>query len=191
MWRNSEFASDSVSNLVRWQQKHKMLKEAFGDNAVSLTQTYKWYNHFKKQTDISWQWRAFWMTNMSCDEKCRKSVRGYCGRQKANDSQCLWHCQIVVWNMSANSVTSITSGALRQNLCPGCWTMTKRNTALPSVLSLRKRPKMTPASSPPSLQVMNVRIKDVTLRRSISHFSGRRQLHHDPRKYSKFKTMSN
>jgi hypothetical protein len=25
-----------------------MLKEAFGDNALGLTQTYKWFKHFKK-----------------------------------------------------------------------------------------------------------------------------------------------
>jgi hypothetical protein len=38
---NKKFASNSVSNLVRWQQKHKMLKEAFGNNALDLNQTYE------------------------------------------------------------------------------------------------------------------------------------------------------
>jgi hypothetical protein len=28
-------------------ETHKMLKEAFGDNALSLTQTYEWFKRFK------------------------------------------------------------------------------------------------------------------------------------------------
>jgi hypothetical protein len=28
-------------------ETHKTLKEAFGDNALGLTQTYKWFKHFK------------------------------------------------------------------------------------------------------------------------------------------------
>jgi hypothetical protein len=28
-------------------ETHKMLKEAFGDNDLGLTQTYKWFKHFK------------------------------------------------------------------------------------------------------------------------------------------------
>jgi hypothetical protein len=29
-------------------ETHKMLKEAFGDNALGLTETYNWFKHFKK-----------------------------------------------------------------------------------------------------------------------------------------------
>ena len=29
-------------------EKHRMLKEVFGDNAQGQTQTYKWFKHFKK-----------------------------------------------------------------------------------------------------------------------------------------------
>jgi len=28
-------------------ETHKMLKNAFGDNVLSQTQTYKWFKHFK------------------------------------------------------------------------------------------------------------------------------------------------
>jgi hypothetical protein len=29
-------------------ESHKMLTEAFGDNALGQTQTYEWFMHFKK-----------------------------------------------------------------------------------------------------------------------------------------------
>jgi len=30
-------------------ETHKMLKEAFGDNALGQTQTYEWFTHFKNE----------------------------------------------------------------------------------------------------------------------------------------------
>jgi len=30
-------------------ETHKMLKEAFGDNALGQTQTYEWFTHFKNR----------------------------------------------------------------------------------------------------------------------------------------------
>jgi hypothetical protein len=30
-------------------ETHKMLKEAFGDNALGLTQTYEWFKRFKNE----------------------------------------------------------------------------------------------------------------------------------------------
>jgi hypothetical protein len=44
----NKFASNSFSNSVRAAETHKMLKEAFGDNALGLTQTYKLFKCFKK-----------------------------------------------------------------------------------------------------------------------------------------------
>jgi hypothetical protein len=34
-------------------ETHKMLKEAFGDNALGLTQTREWFKRLKKLTDVS------------------------------------------------------------------------------------------------------------------------------------------
>jgi len=38
-------------------ETYKMLKEAFGDNALGQTQTYEWFKHFKNR-------------RMSVDDKC-------------------------------------------------------------------------------------------------------------------------
>jgi hypothetical protein len=69
-------------------ETHKILKEAFGDNALGLTQNGL---SILKRRDVSRQRRqAFWTTfNRNHDRKCGKSARGYPGRPKANDSQCL------------------------------------------------------------------------------------------------------
>jgi hypothetical protein len=53
--KEQKFASNSVSNFVRRQWKHKILKEAFADNALCLTKTYEWFKHLKERTDISRQ----------------------------------------------------------------------------------------------------------------------------------------
>jgi hypothetical protein len=37
-----------VLNSVRWERKHKILEEIFGDNALGLTQTYEWFKHFQR-----------------------------------------------------------------------------------------------------------------------------------------------
>jgi len=34
-------------------ETHRMLKEAFGDNALGQTQTNEWFKHFKDQMDVS------------------------------------------------------------------------------------------------------------------------------------------
>lgn len=51
-------------------------------------------------------------------------------------------------------------------LCPGSWALTKRNTALASALSFMDRLKIATTSSLLSLLVVNVGLKDTTMRRS-------------------------
>jgi len=39
-------------------ETHRMLKEAFGDNALGQIQTYKWFKHFKNgQMSVDNEWR--------------------------------------------------------------------------------------------------------------------------------------
>jgi hypothetical protein len=56
------------------------------------------------------------------------------------------------------------------------------------LLCLKSRPKITPTSFPPSLLVMTLRFTDTTLAQSSNHLRRISQIHHDPRKYEKFKT---
>jgi hypothetical protein len=44
--RSNGFALNLTSKLGT-MASHKMLKEAFSDNALGQTQTYKWFKHFK------------------------------------------------------------------------------------------------------------------------------------------------
>ena len=48
MSRSNGFASDSASNSARRLRKHRMLIQAFGDNALGQRRAYEWFKRFKK-----------------------------------------------------------------------------------------------------------------------------------------------
>jgi hypothetical protein len=59
-----------------------MLKEAFGDNTLDLTQTYEWFTRFKKgRMSLDDDERSGRPSTGATTKKCGKSARGYPGRR--------------------------------------------------------------------------------------------------------------
>ena len=69
-------------------ETHRMLKEAFGDNAVAQTQTYEWFKRFKNGRTTF---------DRNHDRKCGKNATGSPGRPMTNDSRCLQHYNAMFW----------------------------------------------------------------------------------------------
>jgi hypothetical protein len=69
-------------------ETHKMLKEAFGDNVLGLTQTYEWFKCLKNgRMSVDNEHSGRPSTGTTTENVAK--VRGYPGRLKANDSGCL------------------------------------------------------------------------------------------------------
>jgi len=81
-------------------ETYKMLKEAFPDNALGQTHTYRGFKRFKNKKTVSRRWQAFWTNcDWNHDRKCGKSAKGSPARPKTDDSQYLQQCWTVIWKV--------------------------------------------------------------------------------------------
>jgi hypothetical protein len=86
-------------------ETHKMLKEAFGDNALRQTQTYVWFKHFKnRRISVDDEEHSGCSSTRTMTENVAINARGYPGTPKTNNSRCLQHCQTVIWKIPVNFV---------------------------------------------------------------------------------------
>ena len=82
-------------------ETHRMLQEAFRDNATSQSKTFLWYKRFQGRMIICRRRWAFWTTvNKHNTGKHSKSLRGYPCRSSANYPRCLWDSRTVIWDRS-------------------------------------------------------------------------------------------
>jgi len=178
IWRSNR----SASNSARQQQKHKMLKAAFRDNAICQTQTYGGFKRFKNDVcqammmmmsvlgDIWWEPRSkMWK---ECNRLSWKTKD-----ERFTTFATLSGCRMEI--ARAICQMSSTCSPLQQNLCQGWWAKIKRNTASLSESRSRNSLKTTQTSPPTSLLVMNLVYLGTTLRRRSSRLSGRLQIHCD------------
>jgi len=73
-------------------ETHRMLKEAFSDNALGQTQTYEWFKRLKNgRMSVDDEELSGTTSDRKHDRKCDKNATGSPGRPTKNDSRCLQH----------------------------------------------------------------------------------------------------
>jgi len=129
-------------------ETHRMLQEAFGNNAMSQSRTL-WYKRFKDG----------WMSVDNDEHSGRPSIstalENIAEVREAilTDHRQTIHnvCEIV--GLSYGTVQRIlgkicTWDAFLRDLCQDCWVMTRRSFAFLSAGNSNNKPEMTPTSSP-------------------------------------------
>ena len=137
MWRSNGICIKFCFKLSRMaSETHRMLKEAFGDNAIGQMQTYEWVKCFKnRRMSIDDEERFGWCLTVTTTENVAKvreailedrwqMIHNVCNIVRLSCGMCQKICQM-----------SLTWGALQQNLCQGCWAVIKRSTTFLSALS--------------------------------------------------------
>lgn len=108
-----------------------------------------------------------------------------------NDSQCLQHCQTVVWNVPENLSDELNMRCIAAKFVSRLLSSDQKEYHISVCTELKEEAEKTLTSYPTSLLVTNLMCLGTTLRLSSSRLSGRLQLHCDQRKDNKFGAMSN
>ena len=136
---------------------HKMLKQAFGDDALGQKQTNNWFNQFKNgQLSVDDEGRSGQSSIGTMPENVAKECEVICKGHRRMIHDVCNTVELSCGHTRAFWRTNSTWGRLQQNSCQDCWLTIRSNISCKSPQNLRSRSETTHTSFPRLKLVMKV-----------------------------------